>query len=100
MDLGDRSLRTAPLEDITVFSSIGTPGSDFGSEPVARITALAWIVSFPPVPATPPVSRHFGTPRPGTGVILFFLNRNSEPFDIRAATARLPGNAPAEIGGT
>src|SRR5207253_8979366 len=52
IDLGGCSLRTAPLEESTVFSSMGTPGRDFGSEPVARIADVAWIVSVPPGPDT------------------------------------------------
>ncbi len=89
IDLGGCSLRTAPLEESTVFSSMGTPGRDFGSEPVARIADVAWIVSVPPGPDTSTAPRALRTPRPGTSVILFFLNRNSTPFDMRSATRRL-----------
>src|SRR5207237_10499253 len=44
IDLGARSLRTAPFEEITVFSSMVTPGSDFGSEPVEWLHALDCIL--------------------------------------------------------
>ena len=89
IDLGDRSLRTAPFEEITVFSSMVTPGSDFGSEPVARMIARASSVSAPPGPFTSTTFFALRVPRPGNKVILFFRKRNSTPFAIRSATRRL-----------
>ncbi len=89
IDLGWRSFRTAPLEEITVFSSMVTPGSDFGSEPVPRMTARASSVSEPPVPFTSTTFFALSVPRPGKRVILFFRKRNSTPLAMRSATRRL-----------
>ena len=89
IDLGARSLRTAPFEEITVFSSMVTPGSDFGSEPVARMTARASSGSAPPVAFTSTTFFPMRVPRPGNSVILFFRKRNSTPLAIRSATRRL-----------
>ena len=90
IDFGRVSLRTAPLEEITSFSSIVTPGSDFGCEPVARMIARAASrVSVPAAPFTSTVVLDFSVPVPGKRVILFFLKRNSTPLAIRSATLRL-----------
>src|SRR6185436_6769557 len=43
----------------------------------------------PAAPVTSTVVALLTTPRPGTSVILFFLNRNSTPFAMRSATRRL-----------
>ena len=88
-DFGARSLRTAPVEEITVFSSMAAPGSDFGSEPVARMTARASSVSTPLVPFTSTTFLDLSVPRPGNSVILFFRKRNSTPLAMRSATRRL-----------
>jgi hypothetical protein len=95
IDRGAASLRTAPFEEMTAFSSMVTPGSDFGSEPVARMTARASSVSTPPVPFTSTTFFALSVPRPGNRVILFLRNRNSTPFAIRSATRRLRWTASA-----
>ena len=95
IDLGARSFRTAPFEEITVFSSMATPGSDFGSEPVARMRARASIVSAAVAPFTSTTFFAVSVPRPGNRVILFFRKRNSTPLAIRSATLRLRWTASA-----
>src|SRR5438093_904122 len=57
IDLGARSFRTAPFDEITVFSSMATPGSDFGSDPVAMMMARASIVSVAVAPFTSTTSK-------------------------------------------
>ena len=82
-------MRTAPFEEMTVFSSMVTPGSDFGSEPVARMIArFASMVCVPPAAFTSTVFRPVRLPVPGTSVILFFRKRKSTPLDMRSATRR------------
>ena len=96
IDLGRVSLRTAPLEEITSFSSIVTPGSDFGWEPVARMIARpASSVSAPAPPFTSTLVFEVSVPTPGNSVILFLRNRNSTPLAIRSATERLRFTASA-----
>ena len=66
-------MRTAPFDDTTRFSSIVTPGSDFGSEPVARITArLASSVSVPDAPftSTVPLPARFAYQRSSSGLMV------------------------------
>ncbi len=46
------SFLTAPLEEMTRVSSMATSGSDLGSEPVARMTALASSACAPSLPFT------------------------------------------------
>ena len=90
IDAGRLSLRTAPLDEMTSFSSMLTPGSERGFEPVARITARpASSVSVPAPPFTSTVRAFLSVPVPGTSVTLFFRNRNSTPLAIRSATPRL-----------
>ena len=96
IDFGFASLRTAPLDEMTVFSSIATPGSDLGSEPVARMTARpASSVVVPSLPRTSTTLFDFSVPVPGTRVILFLRNRNSTPLAMRSATPRLRCTAAA-----
>ena len=96
MDFGRASLRTAPLDEMTVFSSMATPGSDLGSDPVARITARpASRVVRPSLPRTSTTFLDLSVPVPGTSVILFLRNRNSTPLAIRSATPRLRCTADA-----
>jgi hypothetical protein len=66
-----------------------TPGSDFGSEPVPRMTARASRVSVPALPFTSTTFFALRVPRPGNRVILFFRKRNSTPLAMRSATRRL-----------
>ena len=90
MDFGFASLRTAPFDEITVFSSMVTPGSDLGSEPVARITARpASSVEAPSSPFTSTTFFDVSEPVPGKSVILFLRKRNSTPLAMRSATLRL-----------
>ncbi len=86
---GRLSLVTAPVEEMIRFSSMVTPGSERGSEPVARITARrASRVWAPPLPATSTARALVSVPRPGKSVILFLRNRNSTPLAMRSATLR------------
>ena len=94
-DPGRVSFRTAPFDEMTRVSSMVTPGSERGSDPVARITARASSVVVPAEPVTSTVVALFITPRPGTRVILFLRNRNSTPLAIRSATRRLRRTASA-----
>ncbi len=88
-DAGRPSFRTAPLDEITVFSSMVTPGSERGSEPVARITPRpASSVCAPSLPATSTTFLALSVPRPGNSVTLFLRKRNSTPLAIRSATRR------------
>ena len=96
MDLGFASLRTAPFDEITVFSSMATPDSDLGSEPVASTTAR--LASSGVTPLTPRTSTLFfdlSEPVPANSVILFLRNRNSTPLAMRSATLRLRCTAAA-----
>src|SRR5438093_654984 len=89
IDLGGCSLRTAPLEESTVFSSMGTPGRDFGSEPVARIADVAWIVSVPPGPDTSTAPRVTGSPRTGAPAATPTCCGFALPSQARLARGRL-----------
>ena len=85
---GRTSLLTAPFDEMTCFSSSATPGSDLGSEPVARMMALPSSVCAPSSPLTSTVFRPVRTPTPAYSVILFLRKRNSTPLAIRSATRR------------
>ena len=87
-EAGVASIRTAPLEEMTCFSSMVTPGSDRGSEPVARMMALASSVWAPSLPLTSTTFLALSVPVPGTSVILFLRKRNSTPLAMRSATRR------------
>src|SRR5438093_11292421 len=93
MDFGFASLRTAPFDEITVFSSRFTPRSDLGSEPVARITARpASSVEAPSLPFTSPTLFDLSQPVPGKSVTVLLRHRPLTPLAIRPATLgpRLP----------
>jgi hypothetical protein len=91
---GRLSLVTAPVEEMIRFSSMVTPGSERGSEPVPRMTARRasrfWTESLPAasLPATSTRRGLLSVPRPGKSVILFLRNRNSTPLAMRSATLR------------
>ena len=86
---GRPSLVTAPVEETIRFSSMVTPGSDLGSDPVARMTArLASSVVAPSLPATSTTRALLSVPRPRKRVILFLRKRNSTPLAMRSATRR------------
>ena len=88
-EAGRVSERTAPLEEITWVSSMVTPGSDLGSEPVARMIALrASRISTPSLPLTSTTLFDLREPTPATRVILFLRKRNSTPLAMRSATRR------------
>ena len=69
---------------VRMVSSGLSPGSIFASEPVARMTFLAWTLDAP-LPSTATVSTPFfagpvSLPNPGTMVTLFFRIRKSRPL--------------------
>ena len=71
----------APVESTIRFSSISTPGSGEGSEPVAMTMFLASSVGSAPSSAlTTTLPGPAMRPKPLTQSTLFFLNRNSMPL--------------------